>query len=976
VEKKRMMKVVGRDLHTLFSTGVMGTLSDGQLLDRFVEGRDGAVFEAIVRRHGPMVWGVCRRVLRDHHDAEDAFQATFLVLARRAAAVMPREKLGNWLYGVAYQVAMKARAMRAKRRMREGQVSNIPEPEVASHDLRDELAESLDGELSRLPAKYRIPIVLCDLEGRTYREAARQLGWPIGTVSSRLSRGRAILAKRLARRGLSFSVGSLAVLLAQESASASACMPTKLIGFTVRAASLFAVGGATTEGLITVEVAALTGEALKMMFLSTLKALAIASGLGVVLAAGSGAATAVGLGLASHDGGSSGETAPVPQSPPRSQSGETARAEQPSPAEQYRTLVRHYDEARAAHRKLGEKARTQAEAEAAYKDHPAPEGEFTPRFFALAERYPNDPIAVDALVWVVERSMTHGGHPDGPMARMTGRAMTILSRDHSGDPRLGPACLKLAYYPSPDRDAFLRTVAERSPDRIARGRATLALAQYLKMKGELVQTLKKAATSGGYDEGVILGMYGREYLGQLRAAEPSALLRESGRLFAKVDAEYGDVPHASIDDRPTNETLAEVVHPERRVERPVPTIRREGPHQAIENAYNVANLAAGRAGDEARKADPPAESVGRMLSAWSAAYPKWRDYGRKMWRLLQDSPRDPSTFDALIWLVWVGPHFRDDLAERDAVLFQVVDLLIQDHLDAIAAHLTDPNVAYALNSGDGFPARHRDRLLRALFERCRDRPTRGRMGLALARYLKAEATFVESLARHGADPRRRPEIALFDPADLERLAKADHQAIARQAQQILERVIADYGDVRYVNGKMTTQEILAVVAGRELSAMRTLTTGRPAPEIAAADLDGKPMKLSEFRGKVVLLEFGSHENCPGCRLAYPLLRSALERWRGRPFVILGINTNCSRDALKESIARGEITWRCWWEANQTDGPGPITTSWNIRGFPTFFLIDHRGVIRSKEDIHPFDTKSFDEAVDRLLKEAEAVDAQR
>ena len=175
---------------------------------------------------------------------------------------------------------------------------------------------------------------------------------------------------------------------------------------------------------------------------------------------------------------------------------------------------------------------------------------------------------------------------------------------------------------------------------------------------------------------------------------------------------------------------------------------------------------------------------------------------------------------------------------------------------------------------------------------------------------------------------------------------------------------------------MTTQETLAVVAGRELSEMRTLTTGRAAPEIAGADLDGKPMKLSEFRGKVVLLDFGSHENCPGCLLAYPLLRSALERWRGRPFVILGINTNCRRDTLKEAIARGEITWRCWWEANQADGPGPITTSWNIRGFPTFFLIDHKGVIRSKEDIHPFDTPSFDKAVEALLKEAEAAGARR
>jgi RNA polymerase sigma factor (sigma-70 family) len=191
VEKNGVTHAAVRDLQTLFGMGVMGALSDGQLLDHFVERREGAAFEAIVHRHGPMVWNVCRRVLRDHHDAEDAFQATFLVLARRAASVMPREKLGNWLYGVAYQTATKARAMRAKRRMREGQVPDMPEPMAEPDDLRDDLAESLDRELSHLPEKYRTPIILCDLEGWTHWEAASRLGWPISTVSSRLSRAKA-----------------------------------------------------------------------------------------------------------------------------------------------------------------------------------------------------------------------------------------------------------------------------------------------------------------------------------------------------------------------------------------------------------------------------------------------------------------------------------------------------------------------------------------------------------------------------------------------------------------------------------------------------------------------------------------------------------------------------------------------------------------------------------------------------------------
>jgi RNA polymerase sigma-70 factor (ECF subfamily) len=118
-----------RDLQALFEVGAVGGLSDEHLLGRFVARREPAVFEAIVRRHGPMVWGVCRRVLRDHHDAEDAFQATFLVLARRAASVLPREKLGPWLYGVAHRTATKARATRARRRAREVTVPVMPEPE-------------------------------------------------------------------------------------------------------------------------------------------------------------------------------------------------------------------------------------------------------------------------------------------------------------------------------------------------------------------------------------------------------------------------------------------------------------------------------------------------------------------------------------------------------------------------------------------------------------------------------------------------------------------------------------------------------------------------------------------------------------------------------------------------------------------------------------------------------------------------------
>jgi RNA polymerase sigma factor (sigma-70 family) len=265
------MNAAVRYLWTLFEAETVAGLSDGQLLDRFVARGEAASLEALVRRHGPMVWGVCRRVLRDQHDAEDAFQATFLVLARRAAAIMPRERVGNWLYGVAYQTARKARATRAKRRLREGQVPDAPEPEAASGVRRNELAELLDHELCRLPAKYRTPIVLCELEGQTHTEAAQRLGWPIGTVSGRLSRAKAMLAKRLIRRGVSIAGGSLAALLAQNQGVASASVRPPLLSSTAKAASLFASARAATEGIVSSEAARLTREVLKTMLLSKIK---------------------------------------------------------------------------------------------------------------------------------------------------------------------------------------------------------------------------------------------------------------------------------------------------------------------------------------------------------------------------------------------------------------------------------------------------------------------------------------------------------------------------------------------------------------------------------------------------------------------------------------------------------------------------------------------------------------------------------
>src|SRR5580704_7786748 len=174
-------------------------LTDGQVLECFVSRRDEAAFEVLVRRHGPMVLGLCKRVIGNVHDAEDAFQACFLVLARKAASVLPREAVGNWLYGVAYRTVRRVNAVSARRRAREKQVREMPQLTTEAPDPFRELEPLLDQELSRLPDKYRLPLILCHLESRSRKEVARQLKLPEGTLSSRLATARKILADRLAR---------------------------------------------------------------------------------------------------------------------------------------------------------------------------------------------------------------------------------------------------------------------------------------------------------------------------------------------------------------------------------------------------------------------------------------------------------------------------------------------------------------------------------------------------------------------------------------------------------------------------------------------------------------------------------------------------------------------------------------------------------------------------------------------------------
>jgi RNA polymerase sigma factor (sigma-70 family) len=255
-------------------------MTDEVLLKRFVTQGDESAFEVLVQRHGKMVLGVCRRVLADVHDSEDAFQATFLVLVRKAAAIRRPELLGHWLYGAAYRAALEAKALR--RRSRERQVAFMPEPIAPSATPTGDLQLLLDREISRLPDKYRVPIVLCDLDGRTRREVAQSLGIPVGTLSGRLTTARRKLARRLTRLGVTVSSTLLGAALSHEIAAA---VPPSLVGATVQAVTAVTAGQAAVAGTISAKVALLSHGVMKSLLLSKLKALLLVT-LTVVLCGG------------------------------------------------------------------------------------------------------------------------------------------------------------------------------------------------------------------------------------------------------------------------------------------------------------------------------------------------------------------------------------------------------------------------------------------------------------------------------------------------------------------------------------------------------------------------------------------------------------------------------------------------------------------------------------------------------------------
>ncbi|MBY0524295.1 MAG: sigma-70 family RNA polymerase sigma factor [Gemmataceae bacterium] len=274
-----------RHIRQLIGPRTSDELTDGQLLERFTLRQEESAFEALMQRHGPMVHNLCRNVLHDPHAADDAFQATFMVLARKATSIQKRQSVASWLYGVAYRISLRSKANATRRRLHERQTIPMPATDPIFDVGRQELRSVLNEELQRLPEKYRAPLILCYLEGKSNETAAAELGWPSGSMSKRLARARDLLRERLAGRGVALSLIALTATLAE--GTASAAVPVTLMKSTLQAAIVYGVGKASMTGLVSSQAVTLADGLLQTMWVTKLKALTTACLL-VVLIGGAG----------------------------------------------------------------------------------------------------------------------------------------------------------------------------------------------------------------------------------------------------------------------------------------------------------------------------------------------------------------------------------------------------------------------------------------------------------------------------------------------------------------------------------------------------------------------------------------------------------------------------------------------------------------------------------------------------------------
>jgi RNA polymerase sigma factor (sigma-70 family) len=540
------------DLATLFRLGAAGSLTDEELLARFTakndRGRSEAAFAALVARHGRLVQGVCRRILGCAHGADDAFQATFLILARKAHSVHVDDSLGRWLHGVSMRVAWRARAI-ARAHHRHTQPLGRIDPPAASEILEtiehEELRLVIDQEIERLPARYRSVIVLCCLEGLSDDVAARRLKCPIGTVHSRLNRARARLRDQLLRRGLAPAVGATTALSA--AITCREAVARRLISSTAAAAVRVAAHEATI-GIVPAAAVTLANSAHR----STLMVRGICVAASAILV----------LGFAAHGSGAGGwqEQGAQPKTDrstrDKSKSSSHDLPSRPAPLEdRYRALEKEYESKNGTYLREYQKLTAKATSyddrtKVAYelKDLAPDNLAYAKRFLELAREKPDDLIAGDAAYYVhqiipkVAQLQLIDKSRDGKALwaeywRPYVESLTLLREHHVRSPKMGEYLQQIALCASPEAEALFREVLAKNPSRLARGHALQGLARALEDKSLTAQSFVEHSEKVKESE----VKNGDRIIRWVTGQDPAALMLEAESLHERVLKEYSDV---------------------------------------------------------------------------------------------------------------------------------------------------------------------------------------------------------------------------------------------------------------------------------------------------------------------------------------------------------------------------------------------------------------------------------------------------
>jgi RNA polymerase sigma factor (sigma-70 family) len=524
-----------RPLSALFSVGTATGITDRELLERYI-GDSGAAseaaFAALVARHGPMVMGVCRRALSNAHDVDDAFQATFLVLVRKAGSVHLSDSLGRWLYGVSRKVASRARRAASRR---PASLSAIGESWPEPYSPEPGLAEALDEEITRLPRRYQQAVHLCYLEGLALKEAADRIGCPVGTVGSRLSRAREILRARLLKRGV--APGAAAIALWLDAGQARSAVPASLVANVARTAMLQSAGtGSAVAGALTASV--LRG--ITMMKISVAAGMLLAIGVG-----------SVGLAMMISPQVNSKKTAAAPG---RDRSGGPVSTRVPTRDDRLQAILDEFRRAQEAQSQALVKAKTQEEQFATFKLAPDTAA-FTMRLLTLALEQPADRAGRDSAIWIVRQSMHH--NDVGSWGRSVKRAMDLLLDHHPDDPEVGRLCLYINEHVSPNRVPFFEGLLARSKNREVRGLATYGLGAYLGVEAETIESLQASGArmvfqggGGRLDvdspESAIITREMGEYFNRLKKKDPAAVRARAAELLSEVIEHYGDIPDTRV----------------------------------------------------------------------------------------------------------------------------------------------------------------------------------------------------------------------------------------------------------------------------------------------------------------------------------------------------------------------------------------------------------------------------------------------